>query len=104
MCACVFVCACVCVRVYLCVCACVCECVCVCMRVRVYNAREMVLPPILWSRDDLREHLKNVQKQIMAQKQDVSSSDSDSDSSKSGMGSHKSTRYVHKFLMLFLLT
>ena len=29
-------------------------------------------------RDDLREHLKDVQKQMMAQKQEVSSSDTDS--------------------------
>ena len=34
----------------------------------------------LSSRDDLREHLKNAQKLIMAQKQLVSSSDTDSDS------------------------
>ena len=31
-------------------------------------------------RDDLREHLKNAQRMIMAQKQEVSSSDTDSDS------------------------
>ena len=34
--------------------------------------------------DDLREHLKNAQKLIMAQHQEVSSSDTESDSSKSG--------------------
>ena len=34
-------------------------------------------------RDDLREHLKDVQKQIMAQRQEVSSSDTDTDSSSS---------------------
>ena len=34
-------------------------------------------------RDDLREHLKDVQKQIMDQKQEVSSSDSDSNDSSS---------------------
>ena len=38
---------------------------------------------LCWCRDDLREHLKNVQKQIMAQKQEVSSSDTSSSDSES---------------------
>ena len=62
----------VCVRVW-CVGVCVCGVVCVCVWVWV----------CVWCRDELREHLKDVQKQIMAQKQEVSSSDPDSSSGES---------------------
>ena len=73
---CVCVCGVVCVCVVLCVCVCVWCVWCVC----VYGVWVCVC---VWCRDELREHLKDVQKQIMAQKQEVSSSDPDSSSGES---------------------
>ena len=76
------VCGCVCVWCCVCVCGVVCVCVCVwCVWcVCVYGVWVWVC---VWCRDELREHLKDVQKQIMAQKQEVSSSDPDSSSGES---------------------
>ena len=45
--------------------------------------------------DDLREHLKNAQKLIMAQRQEVSSSDTESDSSKLWQTPPRTNRVIH---------
>ena len=57
---------------------------------------------MLWSRDELREHLKNAPKMIMAQ-QRAAASDSDSDSSDDSSGEGGSER-ANSFDWLFLLS
>ncbi len=74
------------------------------MTMPVVLAQDIIIS--LYCRDDLREHLKDAQKLIMAQKQVVSSSDSSSESSseeESSSSSSEEERRRYEFSMAILL-